>query len=358
MTAITTRSVSEKSGRVPAGFDLSTKKYTTTSSSSSPLAGVLALLAWAAASSALIFMNKRIMVDVGFAYPLTLTCAGQFVSAACAATAAAVGLWRPPLGPPPPLSVFLTHLLPVCACAAGTLYFGNAAYLSISVAFIQMLKVTVPALTLALGAATRVETITPSLAVATGLMCAGTAFATVEEVRGAAFSWRGTGQFMTSAVLEAGRVVAMQRLLSGGGAGGGSSRATARPTLRPLTPAEMTVYMGPPTGVLLLAAAAVVEREGLLHGGGLSIAAAHLPAIAAALLTGFLVNATTAAAIATTSSLTFKVVGTLKNTAVVLGGVAAGDVVTARGAAGYAVSVAGFVLYTWAKGRPVKAKRG
>ena len=145
---------------------------------------------------------------------------------------------------------------------------------------------------------------------------------------------------MMSAVLEAGRVVTMQRLLSGAG-GGGGTRAK-QPTLRPLTPAEMTVYMGPPTGALLLAASAVVERNGLIRGGGFSIAAAHAPAIAAALFTGFLVNATTAAAIATTSSLTFKVMGTLKNTAVVLGGVAAGDVVTARGAAGYAVSVAGF----------------
>lgn len=356
MTATTTRSMSKKSGRTLAGGDLSTKKGAPTLSSASPLAGALAMLAWAAASSALIFMNKRIMVDVGFKYPLALTGAGQFVSAACAAAAAAVGLWRPPLGPPPPPSIFLTHLLPVCACAAGTLYFGNAAYLSLSVAFIQMLKVTVPALTLALSVAARVETITPSLAVATALMCAGTAFATFEEVRGTAFSWTGTGLFMTSAVLEAGRVVTMQRLLNGAG-GGGGTRAK-QPTLRPLTPAEMTVYMGPPTGALLLAASAVVERNGLIRGGGFSIAAAHAPAIAAALFIGFLVNATTAAAIATTSSLTFKVMGTLKNTAVVLGGVAAGDVVTARGAAGYAVSVAGFGLYTWAKGRPVKAKRG
>ena len=81
----------------------------------------------------------------------------------------------------------------MCACAAGTLYFGNAAYLSLSVAFIQMLKVTVPALTLALGVAARVEAITPSLAVATALMCVGTALATFEEVRGTAFSWTGTG---------------------------------------------------------------------------------------------------------------------------------------------------------------------
>jgi hypothetical protein len=68
----------------------------------SQLAAALSLLAWALASSALIFMNKRIMVDVGFAYPLALTGAGQLVSAACAAAACRAGLWRPRLGPPPP----------------------------------------------------------------------------------------------------------------------------------------------------------------------------------------------------------------------------------------------------------------
>lgn len=33
------------------------------------------------------------------------------------------------------------RLLPIAACTAGTLYFGNIAYLSLSVAFIQILKV-------------------------------------------------------------------------------------------------------------------------------------------------------------------------------------------------------------------------
>lgn len=111
----------------------------------------------------------------------------------------------------------------------------------------------------------------------------------------------------------------------------------------------MTAYMGPPTGAMLLAASAVVERRGLVDRGGLALAARHAPLVAVALATGFLVNATTAAAIRTTSSLTFKVAGTVKNTVVVVAGALAGDVVTARGAAGYGVAVAGFLLYTWAK---------
>ena len=45
------------------------------------------------------------------------------------------------LGPRPSLRVFATRLLPVVAFTAGSLYFGNVAYLSLSVAFIQILKV-------------------------------------------------------------------------------------------------------------------------------------------------------------------------------------------------------------------------
>lgn len=46
-----------------------------------------------------------------------------------------------PLRRPPSPAFMATRLLPVAACAAGTLYFGNLPYLTLSVAFIQILKV-------------------------------------------------------------------------------------------------------------------------------------------------------------------------------------------------------------------------
>jgi len=48
------------------------------------------------------------------------------------------------LGPRPSPRVFATRLLPVVAFTAGSLYFGNVAYLSLSVAFIQILKACAP----------------------------------------------------------------------------------------------------------------------------------------------------------------------------------------------------------------------
>lgn len=46
------------------------------------------------------------------------------------------------LGPAPSVHFFATRLLPIVLCAGGALYFGNVAYMSLSVAFIQILKVS------------------------------------------------------------------------------------------------------------------------------------------------------------------------------------------------------------------------
>lgn len=314
-----------------------TQSRRSASASHTMAARVSALGAWALASSALIFMNKRLLVDARLPFPLALTGAGQLVSAACALLASVVGA-APPLGKRPALASLAARLAPAVLCSAGTLYLGNAAYLSLSVAFIQILKAAVPALTLGVATARGLERFTPALAASVALICFGSAVATAAEASSAAFSWVGFSLFAGSAVLEAGRVVAMQALLS-------PSRAGAAP----LSPNEVTAYVGPPTGVLLLLAGAAVEGPGLRR-GGLDRVAAAFPAVVAALLMGFAVNATTAVAIRTTSSLTFKVVGCLKNTAVVAAAViAGGDVVSPIQAAGYCVSVLGFLLYTVTK---------
>ena len=46
------------------------------------------------------------------------------------------------LGPAPSTHFFAARLMPIVLCAGGALYFGNVAYLSLSVAFIQILKVS------------------------------------------------------------------------------------------------------------------------------------------------------------------------------------------------------------------------
>ena len=64
---------------------------------------------------------------------------GALFHARAAVLFAQMGLIR--LGPAPTPHFMATKLLPVVLCSAGALYFGNVAYLSLSVAFIQIMKV-------------------------------------------------------------------------------------------------------------------------------------------------------------------------------------------------------------------------
>lgn len=68
---------------------------------------------------------------------------------------------------------------------------------------------------------------------------------------------------------------------------------------------QVLVFLGLPTGLVLLGASAIWERQGLL-GSGLALMAAKPARYAAAILMGFLVNLSTAFAIKVTGSLTFK----------------------------------------------------
>ena len=386
------------------------------------LSATSALLAWSAASAALVFMNKRLLVDAGFKYPFALTGAGQLVSAGAAVVASKSGLWRGmPIGPlPRPFSAAFRALGPPVLCSAATLYFGNAAYLTLSLTFIQMLKVLMPAFTLTAATAAGLEKPTAKLIFSVMLILLGSAAATAAEAgvdvgslfifpkrwgaqgkekglslggggfsarpylpllfppsreasKKKVFSWLGFWYFVLSSVFEAGRVVWMQALMNSTttaavkkeevGAEVEATKASSsrsksktlppRPAaavVRKYNPAEVLAFLGPPTGLCLLLGAFLYEREGLFSSpnGLRAVARKPLP-FAAALLMGFAVNATTAAAIGATSSLTFKVFGCAKNAAVVLLGVAAGDSVSAPAALGYVLSMLGFGLYTKAK---------
>ena len=74
----------------------------------------------------------------------------------------------------------------------------------------------------------------------------------------------------------------------------------------------MLVYLGLPTGVLLLGASAIWELEGL-QAYGLSLMAHKPLQYSAAVFMGFLVNLSTAFAIKVTGSLTFKVIAAHKH---------------------------------------------
>lgn len=234
----------------------------------------------------------------------------------------------------PSMSFFLRRLLPIVLLSALSLVSGNMAYMSLSVAFIQVLKVLLPAITLAVSVAAGIESITVPLAVSVALITAGTGYAAILESRTGHFSSVGLAHFLLSAVAEASRTVLVQLLL-------GEMKYNA---------VEALVYLSPCTGICLALGAVLWEWDGLMspYGGMYKVSCKpQLYMLAAA--GGFMVNLTTFWAIKATSGLTFKVLGCAKNSLVVCAGVLLGDVISRQQLCGYAVSLVGFVLYSQAK---------
>lgn len=99
--------------------------------------GLAATLAWMAVSSALIVANKRVYAG-GFPYPMLVTGVGQLATAAGArALSALAGERQRSL---PPWRWMLPALGPLWGCTFLTMWLGNAAYLHLSVAFIQVTR--------------------------------------------------------------------------------------------------------------------------------------------------------------------------------------------------------------------------
>ena len=200
------------------------------------------------------------------------------------------------------------------------------------IAFIQVLKVATPLFTLGISAVIGLDSITRAKCLAVTFILLGSCIATFVESNSVGFSWFGLQIMIFSALLEAIKVVYIQKLLGS----------------LDLTSVEMVVYLGPPTAILLGSASWLLEGQGLKEYGVSRMQRRPLFYLAA-LLGGFGVNLSTAFAIQASSSLTFKVWGCMKNTAVVIFGCLMGDVLDRWQVLGYVVSTLGFLLYTWTK---------
>jgi hypothetical protein len=246
--------------------------------------------------------------------------------------------------PRPDGAFFCKRLLPIVILSAISLVSGNMAYLSLSVAFIQVLKVLLPAITLAVGVAAGIERLTLSLTISVCLISVGTGYAAVLESQTSHFSLVGLAYFLVSAACEASRTVMVQLLL-------GKMQYNA---------VEALVYLSPMTAMCLGFGAFLFEWDGLTaHHGGMYKVSCHPSRYLLAATGGFVVNLTTFWAIKATSGLTFKVLGCVKNSFVVCAAVLMGDVISLQQMCGYFVSVVGFVMYTYTKtsANPVAEKK-
>jgi len=164
-----------------------------------------------AVGPALILVNKHILSELNFKFPMLVAGLGQAMTAFGSWIVFSVlklmPLEKPELEPEVRRSMWV-----VGACSAGTLYFGNAVYIYLSVAFCQILKSYTPAITLVLLMVFRVDY--PSKYVAFSVIGMCTCVATSLAVNGELqFDTFGVLLMMASSVCEATKLVLTQKLM-------------------------------------------------------------------------------------------------------------------------------------------------
>jgi hypothetical protein len=282
----------------------------------------------------LILLNKSIMRDCDFPFPVALSAFGVGFAAITSRLLLGSGLIR--FTQPELCSdwrAYARSTLPIGALSALTLALGNSSYLHLSVAVCQMLKAVTPAIALALLVLLRIESPSRIEVACVLVITAGTCVATRGEIT---LSRLGLALQLGANFCEASRLVLLQRLLKN----------------MKLPLMEMQYHVAPTQLLCLLTAAACIElgsaaeRErahaSIMAHGGRFFAAGAL---------GLLLQVVGLFAVKAAGSVAVKLLGIARGAGLVLFEVLKGSSggetpPSSVQLAGYSASVGGFVLYT------------
>ena len=129
----------------------------------------------------LIVVNRRILKELHFNYPMTLSGLGLLFTSVVCVSVVGLGWVKLEHRERVTLPFACSNLMPVGAAMASTLSFGNAVYLHLPVGYIQMLKAFTPVVTLTLLCLTRIEVPSRRAALSVAGICVGTAIASLGE---------------------------------------------------------------------------------------------------------------------------------------------------------------------------------
>mmetsp|Transcript_25482 Transcript_25482/g.71729 ORF Transcript_25482/g.71729 Transcript_25482/m.71729 type:complete len:452 (-) Transcript_25482:91-1446(-) len=289
----------------------------------------------------LMILNKHIMQELHFAYPLSLSGLGVLVSALCSRAVVLSGLSgvrAESLEAVAGRRWFVTAL-PIGACKAMTLATGNAAYLHLGLGFIQMLKAFTPAVVLGVMWGLGAPRVGRAAVGFVFVIVAGT----VIEVKGELHATIvGLTLMMVSEVMEAINLVMTQRLLQ---------------ELK-FTVVEGFYVLAPPSAACLFGAAAFLEWPSMLREGHLDIVASNPWRFVAAATLGLAVNCVSLCLIQLTSSLFSKILNTVRGICLVLVGVLFyGEEIAPLELFGYTVALIGFAGYNYVQLFPKEGDR-
>ena len=278
----------------------------------------------------LILVNKHILSELNFKFPMLVAGLGQAMSAFGSwivfSVLKLVPLEKPELEPDVRRSMWV-----VGACSAGTLYFGNAVYIYLSVAFCQILKSYTPAVTLVLLMVFGVDYPSKYVTFSVVGMCVATSLAVNGELQ---FDTFGVILMMASSVCEATKLVLTQKLM-----------------VNNKFPALESLYrMAPICTAWLFVASALTEAPVIMREGKYMVLIENWHVFLASALLGYAINMVSFFVVKRVGALTLKLLATARNASLVVCSVIFfGDIVTANQFMCYAGALAFFTLYNYLK---------
>eukprot|EP00040_Diaphanoeca_grandis_P043820 m.10387 g.10387 ORF g.10387 m.10387 type:complete len:315 (+) comp8270_c0_seq1:300-1244(+) len=292
---------------------------------------ILLCALYAVAGPAIILLNKYILSDLNFPYPYFLTSLGLICSTAVA-TALVRGKYvrcvhMDKLTP----KFFLTQILPIGVCQALAMGFGTVAYLSLTVAFIQMLKAFTPVITLAVMYGLGVESPSTMVVISVSAISVGTFIAVYGEAQ---LDMYGLIIHEISAVCEATRLALTQVLLKD----------------MKFSEVEGLFYMAPVGAVSMIVLVIIFELKSIIATSSLGIVVDHWPMFATVSIMGFFLNILSFSIISMSSSVLLKIISVARTAGLVLlCAVFLKETITSLEALGYTLSLAAFVWYNFIK---------
>ena len=237
---------------------------------------------------ALILLNKFILHNLDFPFPMFLSGLGVLVSGVVARLI--VGLGFVPLQRKDAVEGMLWYkrVLPVGLAHAGTLAFGNSVYLLLNVGFIQMLKSFTPVIIMLTAYMARIETPSQSVVMSVMIISLGTAMTCSFTPQ---LSLLGLSVMFMAELTEAVRLVMTQFLLQNMKFG----------------VVEGLYVLAPASAFWLFLASACYEFREMARQGAFRVVAANPLTFLAASTMGLGVNFLSYYVIQATSSLTMKV---------------------------------------------------
>lgn len=290
---------------------------------------------WIGLSGTVILYNKWILAYYGFPYPIALTIWHMTFSSALAFLLVRSGYVQ---SCDMSMETYMKAVVPIGACFSGTLWLGNAAYLYLSVSFIQMLKALMPVAVFTVGCMLGTESYERDTMFNMLFVSLGVAIASYGEIN---FVVIGVVLQLISICTESTRLTLVQILLQSRGL--------------KLNPVTTLYYIAPCSAAFLLIPFSLLEAKPLFNDPDVQYDAFTFLSNAAA---AFALNMAVFLLIGKTSALTMNIAGVIKDWLLIaLSVILFKSAVTQVNLGGYAIAFGGVCWYNYRKLQNMKKKQ-